>query len=653
MKNKLIMALMVLASAFMVSCSDDAGFIHFSSGDNAKVFTITCDQADAWQHFVVSSTADWTVETDDAWIHLARTSYKATETVGMFKVAQFSGYNSRTGTIRISAGEETITITVIQMGAPNVKFASSSYQVTNQSTSFLVDISTNARLVANIEYVDRDGDEETLIAEPEQSWLSCVLVDGSGINKKQLAVTAVANPHEQPRYARIIVKDVQSAISDTIHLEQLEKDVFRVATDGNQSADSYVLSSYEQAVASFIIDSNLDYKEEISVDWIHNNSTKYSRETLSYTIDESEDYLTREGTITLKAEGHDDIVLTVTQPGHPMFAFFVTTKKNEIYEISGVDCDAVAKRKVKYWTNFADFTVKSNDEWISIINDPDNPDDPIVDGKGYDGQTTAVCFSIDQNKLDARSGSVTVVSTTHPEFNKTLNVLQKEFVAKASISAETRTMFLGYDDAWDPLYIIDDETAHPNFEYESIEWSSSDEEVATIDADGKIALLDTNKVDDQKKMIPVTMTATITLKPGYKVSTVEKTCKLTVAAVALVSKDNEEIKAYELDPNNEMLADTMLTIRATNFTVQGAIWSVRSIPDPEDPSKFVNIIKTNTVDLDTKKQCIIEAVVGDGVDTRLNPGGTTTAGVEIQTGNDKLEKITLTTVATVLPQNPL
>ena len=656
MKNKLIMALMVLSGAFMASCSDDDGSIRFSSGDNSEVYTITCDKANAWQHFIVSSTEDWTVETSEPWIHLARTSYKATETVGMFKVSEFSGYNSRTGVIRIKAGEQVITITVIQMGSPNVAFASKSYQITNKNTSFLANISTNASLVTTIEYVERIDDEERLIASPDEEWLSCVLMepmDAYPGNKKQLAVTAAANPRETPRYARIIVKDEKSEMADTLHLEQLEKDVFRVASDGSQTADSYVLSSYEQAVASFVIDKNLNYTEEISVDWIHKNSTKYSRETLSYTVDESSEYLTRTGTITLKAEGQEDIVLTVSQPGHPQFTFYVSTAKNEIFDVAGIDCDGNAKQKVKYWTNFADFKVMSNNEWLHIINDPDSPTDPIIDGKGYDGQTTAICFSIDQNKLDARSGSVTVVSTTNPELNKTLNVLQKEFTAKAAISSEARTMFLGYDDNWEPLYIIDDETAHPNFEYESIEWTSSDDEVATIDADGKIALLDTNKVDDQKKMIPVTLTATITLKPGYKVTTLEKTCKLTVAAVALVSKDNQEIKSYELDPNDEQLIDTMLTIRATNFDVQGATWSVKSIPDPKEPGKFVNIIKTNTVELDTKKRCIIEAVYGDGIETPLNPGGTTTASVEIQTGNDKLEKITLTTVATVVPQNPL
>lgn len=72
MKNKLIMALMVLSGAFMASCSDDDGSIRFSSGDNYAVYTIACDKANAWQHFIVSSTEDWTVETSEPWRHLAR-----------------------------------------------------------------------------------------------------------------------------------------------------------------------------------------------------------------------------------------------------------------------------------------------------------------------------------------------------------------------------------------------------------------------------------------------------------------------------------------------------------------------------------------------------------------------------------------------------
>lgn len=652
MKNKLIMALMVLASAVMASCSDDDGFIQFSSGDNADVYTITCNKSNSWYHFIVSSTVDWTAETSDSWIHLAKTSFYAKETVGMFQVQPFYGYNSRTGTIRVKAGEKVINVTVIQMGEPTVSFSSKSYQMTNKSTSFLANISTNATLAANIEYVDRIGDEETLIATPEEEWLTCVIVEGSGENKKQLAITATANPKEQSRYARIIVRDVQSVTADTVHLEQLEKDVFRVATDGSQTSDTYVLSSYEQATASFVIDKNVDYTEEISASWIHNSSTKYSRETLTYTVDESEEYETRTGTITLKVEDLDDIVLSISQPGHPMFKFYTVTKSKEIYELTGLECDAADKKKVKYWTNFADFNVVSNDEWIGIINDPDNPDDPIDHGKGKDGETTAVCFSLDQNKLDARNGSLTVVSNTNPDFNKTLNIGQKEFTAKAAISSETRTMFLGFDEYWEPLYIVDDETVHPNFEYESIEWSSSDEDVAIIDADGRVAVLDTNKVDAQKKVIPVTLTATINLKPGYRISSLEKTCKLTVAAVALVSKDNEEVHSFELDPNDEIKMDSMLTIRATNFTVQNAVWSVKSIIDPDDHSKFVNIAKTNTdMGLDPKKCGIIEAVIGS-TETRLNPGGTTTAEVEIETGNDKLEKIKLSTIVTVLPQLP-
>lgn len=661
MKNKLIMALMVLACAFMVSCSDDDAYIHFSSGDNAEVATITCTKSNAWYHFIVSSTVDWTVETSDSWIHLAKSSYLADETTGMFKVSSFSDYTSRTGTIRIKAGEKVITITVIQMGEPDVSFASKSYQMTNKSTSFLANISTNASLVTTIEYVERIDDEERLIASPDEEWLSCVLVepmDANLGNKKQIAITATANPQERSRYARIIVKDEKSEVADTLHLEQLEKDVFRVASDGSQTADSYVLSSYQAGIAEFVIDSNVKYTEEISEDcssWVHKSDTKYKRETLLYAIDESKELDTRTGTITLKVDGQDDIVLTIQQPGRPSFKFFTVSESSEIYEIKNVDCDAIARQKVKYWTNFADFDVVSNDNWIGIINDPENPDDPVIEGKGYYGQTTAVCFSIEQNKREARSGSITVRRKGAPEDNKTLNVLQKEFVAKASISAETRTMFLGYDDAWDPLYIVDDETAHPNFEYESIEWVSSDAEVATIDQDGKITAVDTNKVDDKKKVVLVDMTAKIKLKDGYRIPTLEKTCKLTVAAVALVNNKNEETTAIELDPNDEEKADFMLNIRATNFDVQSAVWSVKSIVNPTDPTKFINIAKASAKDrdgkdLDVKKQSLIEAILEKDW---LNPGGVTTAEVEIETGNDKLEKIKLPCTVTVLPQIPI
>ena len=610
MKNKILMSLMALACAFMVSCSDDEGDIKFLSDDNGDVYTIMCPSAESWQHFIVSSTVDWTVETDESWIHLAKSSYLAKETTGMFKVSLFSGYTSRTGSIRVKAGDKTIVITVIQMGSPVVSFYQKSYQFTNKRTSFIAKINTNASLEANIEYVERNGSEETIIVT-EEDWLSYNLQGSEEEYKQQLVLTAQANTDEQPRYARVIVKDIQSETTDTIRIEQLETDVFRVVDSVDPSAASYVLPSYEAGTVNFYIDQNVNYTETIADEcssWITKNTTKFTREELSYSVAESEEFDTREGTITL-TYGDEEIVLTIQQPGHPMFTFYSTTRKTEITEVSGIDCDGIVgenQRKVKYWTNFADFSITSNNpDWI--------PQESLQ--KGKDGASDVVCFQVSKNKGEKRNGSLKVTCQGDESYNKTLNIAQNQFEARADISRTTRTMFLGHDEEYSPLYILDDETSQPNFEYESIEWSSSDETVATVDADGKITTIAATPSGKT-----VTIKATITLKPGYRVATLEKTCALTVADAYLYDKDDKtktKVEAVELVVDDPELAESILTVNAVNFTSQAVAWKSNN-PDVAG----VTVEDSN---------CTIGAV---------NAGETTVDAI-ITTGDTELPTITL------------
>lgn len=564
MKNKFLMSLMALVCAFTVSCSDEEGDIRFLSDDNENVYTITCGAAESWQHFTVNSTVDWTVETDESWIQLAKTSYLAKETTGMFKVALFSDYTSRTGSIRIKAGDKTIMITVIQLGSPVVSFYQKSYQFTNKRTSFVADINTNASLEANVEYIVRNGSEETLVTNSE-NWLSYSLQESGSEHTKQLVLTAQANTTEYARYARVIVKDIMSATTDTIRVEQLETDVFRVIDGDDPSAASYVLSSYEAGVVNFYIDKNVSYTETIDPeceDWISKNTTKYAREELSYSVSESDEFDTRVGTITL-THGDEKITLTIQQPGHPMFIFYTTSKSKEITEVTGIDCDGIVgenQKKVKYWTNFADFSIKSNDDWI--------PQESLQ--KGMDGSTTAICFQVAKNNGDKRSGTFTVACDGDDSYNKTMNVSQNQFEARADISRTSRTMFLGHDNEYIPLYIVDDEDSSPNFEYESVEWSSSDEEVATVDENGRVT---TYKASDT----PVSITATIILKPGYRVATLKKTCKLTVADAYLYDSEDKEkktkVEEVNLIVDDPELGGTSLAVNAVNFTAQSVTWA--------------------------------------------------------------------------------
>lgn len=601
MKNKFLMSLMALVCAFMVSCSsDEDGDIRFLSDDNENVYTITCGSAEAWQHFTVNSTVDWTVETDESWIHLGKTSYLAKETTGMFKVALFSGYTSRSGSIRVKAGDKTIMITVIQLGSPVVSFYQKSYQFTNKRTSFVAEINSNAVLEANIEYVVRNGSEETLVTNSD-NWLSCGLQESGKEYTQQLVLTAQANTTEYARYARVIVKDVLSATTDTIRVEQLETDVFRVVDGDSPSAASYVLSSYDACVVNFYIDKNVSYTETIDPeceDWITKNTTKYAREELSYNIAESDVFDTRVGTITL-AHGDEKIILTVQQPGHPKFIFYSTIISSEITEVTGIDCDGVVgenQKKVKYWTNFADFSIISNDDWI--------PQESLQ--KGLDGSTTAVCFQVDKNNGDKRNGSFTVFCEGDPSYNKTLNVSQNQFEARADISRSTRTMFLGHDGDYSALYIVDDETSKPNFEYESIEWSSSDDEVATVDKNGKVTTYKTSA-----EGTTVSIKATITLKSGYRVPTLVKTCALTVADAYFYDDDKTKTKVEAVDlvvSEDKELSEATLSVNAVNFKAQSITWKSEN-PDVAIVSADSN---NGTIKAKNAGETMVEATITTG-----------------------------------------
>ena len=587
-----MIALMALAGAVMVSCSDEESEIYFSSGDNPNAYTITMNEQQAWRQFIVNSSTDWTVETSDSWITLARTSYKQTETVGVFKVSYFAGYNTRVGTIRVKAGDRTLVITVIQTGSPFVRFASDNYQFTNQYSSVMMDIETNAELDANVEYVERNGDKESLIAEmsEDDKWLNFVINSTGTTNLKQLVLTAEANEDEQPRYARVIVKDSKTSATDTIHIEQLETDVFRIATnDDDKNTASYVLSSYNATEVTFTIDQNKGYSEEIPDDWISRNGseTRVVRETITYKVTENTGFDTRSGSVILTAEGMEPVVLNIEQPGHPLFIFgyYAYSAANRSAEEvkTNTSCEQTDPTKpnyVYYWTNFADFEISYSDDWIEeiesreVVNKNGNVEyrETITDGRGTYCGENAIYFDVTKNKGNKRIGQLTATCKNAPDnsYTTSINVVQDEFKPKASLSVKKQTMFLQDFETMTLAPATGDDA--PNFEYKSIEWNSSNSDIVSVDEYGNVTALAKTTGSNTVKI-----TATFILEDEYRtVEAKERTveCEITVADITLINKDTSEpLTAIVLDDNDEATSYAHIGLTAANFTVQSATWT--------------------------------------------------------------------------------
>ncbi len=361
MKHLFLSVIAVLMSAFMVSCSDDDSVASQLSSDKTEV-TYSSDRA--VESVLVTATANWNVVTDVEWIHLTKTSYEAAENNIAFILDANLTCDDRVGHILVTSGDKQLTFTITQEGTVVVKLSQDTYNVPGTGGVLNVNIAANVALDVDIE----TGDD----------WLDFVEFKGAGTAFPVLLFSAAENTTEYERSAVVIIKDVNSDVSQTLSIVQKEKQTFEV-TDGTIRE----VAGNEPTAVSFNIRQNIDYVEFISDNsWIKpheilpvatkgQESNSIVDKTIYYDIMVNDSYDEREGTIMLTnaANGESLALMTIKQDGNPILELTATSLPKDKEKYSA---DAARKSyNVKIKTNAKQIIANSSAEWIGCVESVD------------------------------------------------------------------------------------------------------------------------------------------------------------------------------------------------------------------------------------------------------------------------------------------
>lgn len=354
MKHLFLSVIVVLMSAFMVSCSDDDSVVSQLSSDQTEV-TYSSDRA--VESVLVTATANWNVTTNVEWIHLTKTSYEAAENNIAFILDANLTSEDRVGHILVTSGDKQLTFTITQEGAVVVKLSQDTYTVPCTGGMLNVNIAANVELDVDVE----TGDD----------WLEFVELKDADTAFPYLLFSAKVNTTEYERTALVTIKDADSDESQTLTIVQKEKWVFEVTDGVTREVDGS-----EPTAVSFNIRQNIDYVEFISDNsWIKSHevlavtkdANNIDEKTIYYDIMVNEGYDDREGTIQLTNAANGELLalMTIKQSGNPILELTATTftKDKEKYSADAAKKSYTALFK----TNVKQIIASSSADWISCV----------------------------------------------------------------------------------------------------------------------------------------------------------------------------------------------------------------------------------------------------------------------------------------------
>lgn len=224
----------------------------------------------------VKANVDYTVSIDEksaGWIEKEQTKSIQTTTFNIV-VAKNEEVTPREGKVVVSDGTLSETIVISQYGAtPTIVVSEHEYVIPSSGETIEIEVNHNVNVSVS----------------KSASWVS--LVDTKGMTTNTYTFYVAANDGYNGRETDIKFINTSNGISETVHIEQLQKDAIVKAQDEYRVRRS-------GGTIDVIIGHNVEFSTSIDVGWITEVSTKgYVTDTLTFFVSENTSGKDRAGEI--------------------------------------------------------------------------------------------------------------------------------------------------------------------------------------------------------------------------------------------------------------------------------------------------------------------------------------------------------------------
>lgn len=377
---------------------------------------------------------DWKASSSDSWVTVSPSSGEASDKAVTVSVRCNSNttYDDRTATVTIRMEELSKTVSVRQPANKGVVLPKQTFDLQAETRSIDVEVQ------ANVQYT----------VSTSVNWIK--QTGTKGLTSKTLTFSIEENKTYDSREGKITIKPQESGVQEqVISVRQAQKDALVV------EKTSYDMP-YGGGEVEIKVEANVSFDVTPSADWVHYIQTKaLSNSTVVLKIDENTTYSPRQGTVEIKQQnGNLKHTITINEAGQ-IAVTSVELNKAELKLEEGASETLTATVKPD---NATDKTVA----WSSSDNGVAKVD--------TEGKVTAIKAGSATITAKAGDKSTTCSVTVFKEIPVTsinLNKISLSLVAgnEASLSATVKP-----DDATD----------------KAISWSSSNDNIATVSAEGKV-----------------------------------------------------------------------------------------------------------------------------------------------------------------------